>query len=69
MRVGWGYGSRKIIDAMNKIKPPFNVNQAAQNLAKESLRDKNFVKNSIKHNFIWANKIKVFLEKLYNVIF
>ena len=27
LRIGWGYGSKKIIDAMNKIKPPFNVNQ------------------------------------------
>ncbi len=64
MRVGWGYGSRKIIDAMNKIKPPFNVNQAAQNIAKESLKDKNFIKKSVEHNFNWARKIKFFLEKL-----
>ena len=26
LRVGWGYGSKKIIDALNIIKPPFNVN-------------------------------------------
>ena len=29
LRVGWGYGSKEIIDALNKIKPPFNVNKAA----------------------------------------
>ena len=26
LRVGWGYGSKRIINAMYKIKPPFNVN-------------------------------------------
>jgi len=30
LRVGWGHGSKKIIDAMNAIKPPFNVNHIAQ---------------------------------------
>ena len=25
LRVGWGYGSKKIVDALNIIKPPFNV--------------------------------------------
>jgi len=64
LRVGWGYGSKKIIDAMNKIKPPFNVNQAAQTAAREALKDQNFVKRSVKHNFFWANKIKTFLNKL-----
>ena len=64
LRVGWGYGPKKIIDAMNKIKPPFNVNQIAQIAAKESLKDKKFVKRSIEHNFIWANKIKIFLNEL-----
>ena len=64
LRVGWGYGSKKIIDAMNRIKPPFNVNKTAQTAAREALKDKNFVKRSIKHNLIWANKIKLCLNKL-----
>ena len=25
LRVGWGYGSKKIVDALYKIKPPFNL--------------------------------------------
>ena len=29
LRVGWGYASKKIIDVLNKVKPPFNVNKAA----------------------------------------
>jgi len=64
LRVGWGYGAKKIIEAMNRIKPPFNVNQIAQIAAREALKDRNFLKRSIKHNLIWANRIKTFLNKL-----
>ena len=63
LRVGWGYGSKKIIDALNIIKPPFNVNEVAQLAAIESLKDKEFLSQSIKHNFMYANKIKNFLKK------
>ena len=66
LRVGWGYGPIKIINAMNKIKPPFNVNQLAQTAAIEALKDRKFIKRSIKHNLKWANKIKFFLKE-FNV--
>jgi histidinol-phosphate aminotransferase len=64
LRVGWGHASKKIIDAMNIIKPPFNVNQLAQIAATEALKDKNFINLSVKHNIIEANIIKNILEKL-----
>ncbi len=63
LRVGWGYGAKKIIDALNVIKPPFNVNEVAQKAAVESLKDNKFVSRSIKHNIIYASKIKNFLKK------
>ena len=62
LRVGWGYGPKKIIDALNIIKPPFNVNEVAQLAAIESLKDKKFLSQSIKHNLIYATKIKNFLK-------
>ena len=64
LRVGWGYASKKIINAMNKIKPPFNVNQLAQIAATEALKDRKFINQSVKHNITEANKIKKILEKL-----
>jgi len=63
LRVGWGHASKKIINAMNLIKPPFNVNQLAQIAATEALKDKNFINRSISHNVTAANKIKKFLEE------
>jgi histidinol-phosphate aminotransferase len=64
LRVGWGYASQKIINAMNIIKPPFNVNQLAQIAATEALKDRNFINQSVKHNITEANKVKNILEKL-----
>ena len=62
LRIGWGYGPKKIIDAMNKIKPPFNTNVVAQLAASAALDDKSFIKKSLKHNLFWANKIKKLLN-------
>ena len=64
LRVGWGYGPKKIINAMNTIKPPFNVNQLAQIAASEALKDKKFINKSIIHNTTSANKLKKLLESL-----
>ena len=66
LRVGWGYASKKIINAMNTIKSPFNVNQLAQVAATEALKDKNFINKSISHNIASAKKMKKFLEN-YNI--
>ena len=66
LRVGWGYGSREIINALNVIKPPFNVNRIAQLSAIESLKDKKFLDKAVKHNFFWAKLIKNYVKK-YNI--
>ena len=63
LRVGWGYGSKKIIDALNVIKAPFNVSHLAQLAATESLKDKDFIERSVKHNLYFAKRIKIYLEK------
>ena len=66
LRVGWGYGDKKIIKELYKIKPPFNVNKIAQICAKESLTDRKFLKKSINHNIFWCKRIKKEFEK-YNI--
>ena len=63
LRIGWGYGDKKIINELYKIKPPFNVNKIAQVCAVEALKDKQFIKKSVKHNILWCKKIKRELEK------
>ena len=63
LRVGWGYGDKKIIKELYKIKPPFNVNKFAQDCAVEALYDNKHIKDSIKHNTYWCKKIKSELQK------
>ena len=36
LRIGWGYSSKKIIENLNQIKPPFNVNNPALFAAADS---------------------------------
>ena len=63
LRIGWGYGDKKIINALNIIKPPFNVNKFAQLCAMEALSDSKFISKSVKHNYFWAKKIKKEVER------
>jgi histidinol-phosphate aminotransferase len=37
LRVGMAFSSTLIVDVMNKIKPPYNINQASQELALKAL--------------------------------
>ena len=63
IKSGLGYGAKNIIDGLNIIKPPFNVNEVAQKAAIESLKDKKFISKSIRHNIFYATKLKLFLNK------
>jgi len=62
LRIGWGYGDKEIINALYKIKPPFNVNYFAELCATKAITDKQFLKKSVRHNLFWGNKIKKLFE-------
>ena len=57
LRVGWGYGSKEIIDTLNKIKPPFNVNKAALFAASAAVKDSAWLNKEIKHVNKWSKKM------------
>jgi len=57
LRLGWGYCSKEIIDAMYQIKPPFNVNRAALAAGMEAIKDNEWTEIAIEHNTVWAKKI------------
>ena len=48
LRLGLCYASMDIIDIFNKVKPPYNVNDASQQLGLEALQDTATVNNWIK---------------------
>ncbi len=57
LRLGWGYASKEIIDAMYQIKPPFNVNRIALAAGIEAIKDNEWTKRAIEHNTLWSKKI------------
>jgi len=48
LRVGMAFASEEIIHVMNKIKPPYNINQASQELALQALDELGQVNDMIK---------------------
>jgi len=57
LRVGWGYASKEIIDVLNKIKPPFNINSAALFAASAAVKDTVWLNKEIKHVNNWNKKM------------
>ena len=54
LRVGWGYGPKNLIYALNQVKPPFNINRAALFAAVESVKDVKWLNKEIKHVNRWG---------------
>ena len=48
LRVGMAFASPEIIHVMNKIKPPYNINQASQDLALKALEEVGQVNDMIR---------------------
>ena len=46
LRIGYGVGSKKVINLMNRVRQPFNVNSVSQAAAIASLEDDEFINRS-----------------------
>jgi len=64
LRLGWGFGPAHVIDALNRIRGPFNVNGMAAAAGIAAVRDRDFVAKSIEHNDTWLPWVAAELEKL-----
>jgi histidinol-phosphate aminotransferase len=40
LRIGWGYGPAHVIDALNRVRGPFNLSQTQQDAAAAAVRDR-----------------------------
>ena len=63
MRVGYGIASEHIIKSLYKLRPPFNVTTLSLIAAVESLKDSEFVKESIKECFEQMDSYIEFAQK------
>ncbi len=64
IRLGMAYASEKIIEVLNKIKPPYNINKLTQREALSRLQS-NEAFNSIVAEIIWEKKkLREFLQTI-----
>jgi histidinol-phosphate aminotransferase len=53
MRLGWVYCSPRVADVLNRVRPPFNVNSAAQAAGIAAVEDVASLDRAREHNAIW----------------
>ncbi len=64
LRLGWCYGPAAVIDAMNRIRGPFNVSSAAIAAGVAAIGDTAHTAGAAEHNAVWLPKVTEALEKL-----
>lgn len=64
LRVGMAFASEEIIEVFNKVKPPYNINDASQKLALEALQNVEQVNEWIKETVAEREKLLVELSSL-----
>src|SRR6185295_8275031 len=64
LRLGWLYGPAHVVDAVNRIRGPFNVNSAAQAAGIAAIEDTAHVERSREHNEKWLGWLTDEVRKL-----
>ncbi len=64
LRLGWLYGPAHVVDALERIRGPFNVNGAALEAGAAAIADEAHVAAAIEHNDRWLAWTTAELEKL-----
>ncbi len=62
LRVGMAFASEEIIEVMNKVKPPYNVNEASQQLALQAFANIDQVNGWIKETLVQRDKLVLQLK-------
>ena len=57
LRVGWMYGPAAVIDALNRVRGPFNMSAPAIAAGAAAIRDQAFVEKAVAHNALWMEKL------------
>lgn len=63
MRIGYGVADENIINALYKLRPPFNVTTISLVAALAALKDEKFVKETLKNNFKEMKKYEKFADE------
>lgn len=63
IRLGWAYASENIIDAISRVRDPFNINGPALAAAVAAFEDASYTEKVREHNDIWLPKLRDALIK------
>jgi histidinol-phosphate aminotransferase len=63
-RLGWIYAPSHMIEALERVRDPFNVNTLAIEAGVAALLDREHIERSIAHNETWLHWTTAELEKL-----
>ena len=55
MRVGWGYGPAHVVDALNRVRGPFNLSSSALAAAEAAVRDTSYTDWCHAENARWRD--------------
>lgn len=64
LRAGFGVANKELIEMMNRIRPPFNMNSAAQAAAVAALEDQAFLKTVVDSNTKERARLAAFFDEL-----
>jgi histidinol-phosphate aminotransferase len=64
LRIGWCYGPAHVVDALNRIRGPFNVSAPAIAAGVAALADRAHVERSVAHNDAWLPRLASELGEL-----
>ncbi len=64
MRLGWAYAPAGVIDVMNRVRGPFNVNAAAMAAGIAALSEPGWIARSVAHNAEWRARVSDGLRAL-----
>ncbi len=62
LRIGMAFASEEIIEVMNKVKPPYNINEASQELALKALQNVDQVNSWIKEILLQRDRLVLILK-------
>jgi histidinol-phosphate aminotransferase len=68
LRVGMAFASEEIIEIFNKVKPPYNINEASQELALEALQNVDQINKWIKETVAEREKLIAELAQISSVL-
>lgn len=64
LRIGWMYGPAAVVDAVNRVRGPFNLGAAAIAAGAAAIDDTAHVENAIAHNEMWLGWLEAELTSL-----